>query len=91
MGLKGLNKKLQAMKSYLEKVVAEELPLNHETTYQLLKQSVSEVKRTQPAEQIVTQADLALDPATEDIGEPGSPATEDIGDPDSEPETELET
>jgi len=35
MGLKGLNQKLQDMKSYLEKVVAGELPINHEITYQL--------------------------------------------------------
>jgi len=35
MGLKGLNQKLQDMKSYLEKVVAGELPMNHEITYQL--------------------------------------------------------
>jgi len=35
MGLKGLNQKLQDMKAYLEKVVAGELPMNHEITYQL--------------------------------------------------------
>merc|ERR1711892_844046 len=35
MGLKGLNQKLQDMKSYLEKVAAGELPINHEITYQL--------------------------------------------------------
>ena len=35
MGLKGLNQKLQDMKSYLEKVAAGELPMNHEITYQL--------------------------------------------------------
>jgi len=35
MGLKGLNQKLQDMRSYLEKVVAGELPMNHEITYQL--------------------------------------------------------
>ena len=35
MGLKGLNQKLADMKSYLEKVAAGELPMNHEITYQL--------------------------------------------------------
>jgi len=35
MGLKGLNQKLQDMKSYLEKVATGELPMNHEITYQL--------------------------------------------------------
>merc|ERR1712126_83424 len=35
LGLKGLNQKLQDMKAYLEKVVAGELPMNHEITYQL--------------------------------------------------------
>merc|ERR1712048_596315 len=35
MGLKGLNQKLRDMKVYLEKVVAGELPMNHEITYQL--------------------------------------------------------
>jgi len=35
MGLKGLNQKLQDMRNYLEKVVAGELPMNHEITYQL--------------------------------------------------------
>jgi len=35
LGLKGLNQKLQDMRSYLEKVVAGELPMNHEITYQL--------------------------------------------------------
>merc|ERR1711874_873541 len=34
-GLKGLNQKLQDMKSYLEKVATGELPMNHEITYQL--------------------------------------------------------
>jgi len=35
MGLKGLHQKLQDMQSYLKKVVAGELPMNHEITYQL--------------------------------------------------------
>lgn len=35
MGLKGLHQKLQDMQVYLKKVVAGELPMNHEITYQL--------------------------------------------------------
>merc|ERR1712106_256772 len=35
MGLKGLSQKLGDMQAYLKKVVAGELPINHEITYQL--------------------------------------------------------
>merc|ERR1719315_292037 len=35
MGLKGLNQKLQDMRNYLEKVVAGDLPMNHQITYHL--------------------------------------------------------
>merc|ERR1719233_1940097 len=42
MGLKGLNQKLQDMKAYLEKVVAGELPMNH----QMLVMSIASVIRS---------------------------------------------
>merc|ERR1712032_784048 len=46
MGLKGLNQKLQDMKAYLEKVVAGELPMNHEITYQMLVMYIASVIRS---------------------------------------------